>query len=127
MYRCMCKGKIHRMTVTGANLDYVGSVTIDAGVMEQARILPFEIVQITNLRNAALWQTYAIPAASGSGTLCLNGPPAHLFQPGDPVIILSMGYFEDFEIARLTPRVVMMGEGNRVVKIVEHEVPTLRN
>ncbi len=106
MQRLMCKGKIHRATVTEADLDYVGSVTIDAKLMKEADIKPYEMVQITNLKNAARWKTYAIPAPEGSKQICLNGPPANLFSPGDLVIILSQGLMTEEEIANLKPRVV---------------------
>jgi len=120
MQRQMCKGKIHRATVTEAELHYVGSITIDALLMQAADILPYEIVQITNLRNATRWKTYALPAEAGSGKICLNGPPAHLFQPGDLVIILSMGLYDPQELEKLVPRVVFVDEKNRIVRVEEH-------
>jgi aspartate 1-decarboxylase len=120
----MCKGKIHRATVTEAELDYVGSITIDTLLMQAADILPYEIVQITNLRNATRWKTYALPADAGTGKICLNGPPAHLFQPGDLVIILSMGLYDQQEAEKLVPRVVFVDEQNRIVKVEEHHLVT---
>jgi len=125
MERLMCKGKIHRATVTKADLHYTGSVTIDADLMRAAAILPYEVVQVTGYRNAARWKTYAVPAAPGSGTVCLNGPPANLFQPGDQVIILSMGQFTEEEIGRLVSRVVFVDERNRIVRV--EEKPIFRN
>lgn len=122
MQRVMCKGKIHRATVTEADLDYVGSITIDALLMNDADIKPYEMVQITNLRNAARWKTYALPAAEGSGKICLNGPPALLFQPGDLVIILSLGMFNEHELPGLRPKVVFVDEHNRTTKIEEHQL-----
>ncbi|KZE42821.1 L-aspartate 1-decarboxylase [Brevibacillus parabrevis] len=124
MQRHMCKGKIHRATVTQAELDYVGSITIDLTLMKAADIKPYEIVQITSLRNATRWKTYALPAAEGSGKICLNGPPAHLFSPGDIVIILSMGMFEESECDQLVPKVVFVDEQNRITKIEEHHLIT---
>lgn len=124
MQRHMCKGKIHRATVTQAELNYVGSITIDALLMKAADIKPYEIVQITSLRNATRWKTYALPAPEGSGKICLNGPPAHLFKPGDLVIILSMGMYEEDEIEGLVPRVVFVDEKNRIVKVEEHHLIT---
>ncbi|RAV21510.1 aspartate 1-decarboxylase [Paenibacillus contaminans] len=121
MLRLMCKGKIHRATVTEADLDYVGSITIDASLMKEARIRPYEMVQITSLRNATRWKTYTLPADEGCGKICLNGPPAHLFQPGDIVIILSMGIFSEEEAAELQPRVVYVDERNRITKVDVHE------
>jgi aspartate 1-decarboxylase len=120
--RLMCKGKIHRATVTEANLDYVGSITIDALLMEHANIQSYEMVQITSLRNATRWKTYAIPAPKGSGKICLNGPPAHLFSPGDQVIILSMGLFAETEIPDLKPVVVFVNQKNQVTDIKVHDL-----
>lgn len=116
----MCKGKIHRATVTEASLDYVGSITIDSLLMKNANIVPYEMVQITSLRNASRWKTYAIPAETGSGKICLNGPPAHLFQPGDLVIILSMGHYDEEAIKTLVPRVVFVDEENQIRSVEEH-------
>ncbi|WP_442600859.1 aspartate 1-decarboxylase [Paenibacillus sp. KN14-4R] len=122
MQRLMCKGKIHRATVTQADLNYVGSITIDSALMQGANILPYEMVQITSLRNATRWKTYAIPAPSGSGKICLNGPPAHLFEPGDIVIILSMGTFSEEEAKTLKPRVVFVDEHNHITRVEEHDL-----
>ncbi|WP_373893892.1 aspartate 1-decarboxylase [Virgibacillus natechei] len=122
MQRLMCKGKIHRATVTEAELDYVGSVTIDYKLMKEADIKAYEMVQITNLKNATRWKTYAIPAPGGSGRICLNGPPAHLFAPGDLVIILSMGQMTDEEIEHLKPRVVFVDENNEITSVEEHDL-----
>lgn len=124
MQRHMCKGKIHRATVTQAELNYVGSITIDALLLKAADIMPYEIVQVTSLRNATRWKTYALPAPEGSGKICLNGPPAHLFAPGDLVIILSMGMYEEEEAAKLVPRVVFVDEQNQITKIEEHHLIT---
>jgi aspartate 1-decarboxylase len=118
----MCKGKIHRATVTEASLDYVGSITIDSLLLKTANIQPYEMVQVTSLRNATRWKTYAISAAAGSGKICLNGPPAHLFQPGDIVIILSLGLFNEEEIKGLIPRVVFVDANNTIVRTEEHSL-----
>lgn len=120
MQRWMCKGKIHRATVTEADLNYVGSITIDSGLMKAANIRPHEMVQITSLRNATLWRTYALPAPEGTGKICLNGPPAHLFRPGDIVIILSMGMFEEAEIEGNKMSVVFVDGNNRITQVAEH-------
>ncbi|WP_018132356.1 aspartate 1-decarboxylase [Effusibacillus pohliae] len=120
MQRLMCKAKIHRATVTEAELHYVGSITIDSLLMQAADIRPYEIVQITSLQNATRWKTYALPAPAGSGKICLNGPPAHLFQPGDLVIILSMGVFDEAELAALKPKVVFVDSQNAIVRVEEH-------
>ena len=122
MQRLMCKGKIHRATVTEADLNYVGSITIDSLLLKKANILPYEMVQITSLRNATRWKTYAIPAIAGSGKIGLNGPPAHLFQPGDLVIILSMCFMTAEEIDLLKPSVVFVDDRNQLVRVEEHDL-----
>ncbi len=126
MLRNVCKGKLHRATVTEARLDYVGSITIDRDLMDAADIRPYEMVQVTNVANAALWRTYAIPGDRGAGTICLNGPPARLFQPTDLVIILSLAWVTDEEYAHLTSHVVHMDEHNRVVRIESHRLSELQ-
>jgi aspartate 1-decarboxylase len=126
MLRHMCKGKIHRATVTEARLDYVGSITLDALLMKAANIAPQEMVQITSLRNATRWKTYAIPAPEGSGKVCLNGPPALLFKPGDLVIVLSTGLFGEEELANLRPSVVYVDSVNRIEKVEELELTIVR-
>lgn len=120
MQRLMCKGKIHRATVTEADLHYEGSVSIDEALMRAANIRPYEVVQITSLQNAQRWKTYALPAPEGSGRICLNGPPARWFQPGDTVVILSLGFFDEEELERLVSRVVFVDEHNRVMRVEEH-------
>ena len=122
MQRLMCKGKIHRATVTEADLSYVGSITIDALLMKKANILPYEMVQVTSLRNATRWKTYALPAPEGSGKICLNGPPALLFQPGDLVIILSLGLFDEQELTHLAPAVVFVDGDNQVTRVETHHL-----
>jgi len=117
MLRLMCKGKIHRATVTEADLNYVGSITIDEGLMREANIKPYEMIQVTSLRNAARWKTYALPAPERSGSICLNGPPAHLFAPGDIVIILSLGLMNEDEVCSLQPKIVFVDERNQVTQI----------
>jgi len=91
----MCKSKIHRATVTKANLDCQGSITIDTNLMKLADILPYELVHINNMANAVHWETYAIPGEIGE--ICLNGCPARLFQVGDEVIILAFTQCHDYE------------------------------
>lgn len=120
MLRRVCKGKIHRATVTQADLNYMGSITLDPVLMAAADILPYEMVQITNLSNGAIWHTYAISGVENAGTVCLNGPPARHFQPGDKVIVLSLGLVDDREWESLRPNVVFVDERNRIQSIVEH-------
>jgi aspartate 1-decarboxylase len=111
----MCKGKIHRAKVTEARLDYRGSITIDAELMRAADIRPFELVHVNSMANAVHWETYAIPGRRGQ--ICLNGCPARLFQPGDEVIVLSLGYFENAECENFSQKVVFVNEGNSIAKI----------
>ncbi|XID94349.1 aspartate 1-decarboxylase [Paenibacillaceae bacterium WGS1546] len=121
MFRQMMKAKIHRATVTEANLNYVGSVTIDQDLMELVDILPDEKVQIVNNNNGARFETYAIPGPRGSGVICLNGAAARLVQPGDTVIIINYGLLSDEEARNHRPRVAIMDERNRVVKLLAEE------
>ena len=108
------KSKIHRATVTEANLNYEGSVTIDADLMEAADILPHEQVQVLNVNNGERFDTYAIRGPRGSGVVCLNGPAARLAHVGDLVIILTYAVMEPEELRRHTPRVVIVDEQNRI-------------
>lgn len=113
MLRTMCKGKIHRAKVTDANLNYVGSLTVDVDLLERADILPYEQVQVVNVNNGARLVTYAIPGPRNSGMMCLNGAAARLGQPGDIVIVIAYGQFNDAEARQLRPRVVLVDENNR--------------
>src|ERR1700674_2969220 len=117
MQRTMCKGKIHRATVTQANLNYVGSITIDADLLEAADIYPYEKVQVVNVNNGARLETYAIAGARGSGVICLNGAAARLTAEGDIVIIITYGQFDEQEIRTLEPRVVFVDEQNRMTEL----------
>jgi aspartate 1-decarboxylase len=109
------KSKIHRARVTEANLNYEGSVTLDADLMEAADILPHEQVQVLNVMNGERFDTYAIRGPRGSGVVCLNGPAARLAHVGDLVIILTYAEMEREELLRHTPQVVMVDERNRIV------------
>jgi aspartate 1-decarboxylase len=115
--RIMMKSKIHRATVTQADLDYVGSVTLDAALMEAADLLEGEQVAIVDITNGARIETYVIPGPRGSGVIGINGAAAHLVHPGDLVIIMSYAVLDDAEARSLEPRVVHVDEQNRVVKI----------
>ena len=108
------KSKIHRCRVTEANLNYEGSVTIDADLLEAADILPHEQVQVLNVNNGERFDTYAIRGPRGSGVICLNGPAARLAHVGDLVIILTYASMEREELERHTPRVVMVDDRNRI-------------
>ncbi len=120
MWRSMCKAKIHRATVTRAELDYEGSVTIDAALLEAVGILPLEMVQITNLSNGALWRTYVIPGERGSGIFCLNGPPARHFHPGDLTVVVSHGYCDEAEISSWVQRTAFVDDRNRLLRVEQH-------
>lgn len=115
MLRTMLKSKIHRATVTEADLHYVGSVTIDADLMEAADLLPGELVHIVDITNGARLETYVIEGLRGSGVIGINGAAAHLVHPGDLVILISYVQIEDAEAPRLRPRIVHVNEHNRIV------------
>ena len=117
MMRIMMKSKIHRATVTQADLDYVGSVTLDADLMEAADFLEGEQVAIVDITNGARIETYVIPGPRGSGVIGINGAAAHLIHPGDLVIIMSYAVLDDAEARALKPRVVHVDDRNRIVKL----------
>lgn len=121
----MCKSKIHRATVTEANLNYVGSITIDRELMAAAGILPYERVQIVNINNGTRVETYVLPGEKGKGTVCLNGAAARWAAPGDLVIIISYGLYSDEEIQRLQPRIVFVDEKNRISQRVDVDLQEL--
>jgi aspartate 1-decarboxylase len=115
MQRRMMKSKVHRATVTDANLHYVGSVTIDLDLMEAADLLEHEQVAIVDIDNGARLETYVIAGQRGSGDLCLNGAAARLVAPGDRVIVISYADYDEAELATYAPRVVHVDAANRIV------------
>jgi aspartate 1-decarboxylase len=117
MMRTMMKSKIHRATVTQADLHYVGSCTVDQELMDAADLLPGEQVSIVDVTNGARLETYVIPGSRGSGVIGINGAAAHLVHPGDLVILISYAQFDDVEARRFQPRVVHVDSGNRVVEL----------
>lgn len=117
----LLKAKIHCATVTEANLHYMGSITIDEALMEQAGILPNERVQVVNNNNGERLETYTIPGPRGSGVICLNGAAARLAQPGDIVIIMAYAFFQEDEAKTYKPTVVMVDENNHVREICKVE------
>jgi aspartate 1-decarboxylase len=117
MRRIMMKSKIHRATVTQADLDYVGSVTLDAALMDAADLLEGEQVAIVDITNGARIETYVIPGPARSGVIGINGAAAHLVHPGDLVIIMSYAVLDDAEARSLEPRVVHVDDRNRIVKL----------
>lgn len=116
MLRTMCKGKIHRATVTQANLNYVGSITIDQDLLEAADIYPYEKVQVVNVSNGSRLETYTIAGARGSGVICLNGAAARLTAEGDLVIIMSYAQLNEEEIRTLEPQIVFVDEQNHIIE-----------
>jgi aspartate 1-decarboxylase len=115
--RTMLKSKIHRATVTDADLHYEGSITIDETLMEAADILPYEKVQVVNISNAARFETYAIAGPRNSGAICLNGGAAHHAKKGDLVIILSYCSMPEEEAPNFLPRILYVDEGNFLLRL----------
>jgi aspartate 1-decarboxylase len=120
MFRTMLKSKIHRATVTQADLNYVGSVTVDADLMEAADLLEGEQVTIVDIDNGARLVTYVITGERGSGVIGINGAAAHLIHPGDLVILIAYGVMEDAQARRHQPRVVFVDPANRQIDLGAH-------
>jgi aspartate 1-decarboxylase len=116
MNRTMCKSKIHRATVTGADLNYVGSITIDPVLMEAADLLEYEQVAVVNVNNGARFETYVIPGVPGRGEICLNGAAARLAHPGDKVIVISYAQYNEEELERYRPVFIFVDEQNRIAR-----------
>lgn len=116
------KSKIHRAYVTEANLNYVGSITIDQDILDKVDIKINEKVQIVNLNNGARFETYVIPGPRGSGSFCLNGAAARLVQINDIIIIISYALFNDEEIDKYHPKVAIMDENNKIKEMIFQEV-----
>jgi aspartate 1-decarboxylase len=114
--RKMCKSKIHRATVTEANLNYVGSITVDQKLLAAADILEYELVQVLNINNGERFETYAIAGEPDSGVICLNGAAARLVAPGDLVIIIAYGLVTDAEARDWRPRIVYVNAANQIVQ-----------
>ena len=117
MLRTMLKSKIHRATVTQADLHYVGSVTVDLDLLEAADLLPGEQVAIVDVTNGARLETYVIPGERGTGVLGINGAAAHLVHPGDLVILISYGQLETAEARTFEPRIVHVDAANRIIEL----------
>lgn len=117
MLRTLLTGKIHRAIVTGADLHYVGSISVDAALLEAAGILAHERVQVVDVTNGNRLETYAIPAPAGGGTIQLNGAAAHLVDVGDVVIVMAYAQFDDAEARAWQPRVVHVDRHNRIVDV----------
>ncbi|MCD8510707.1 MAG: aspartate 1-decarboxylase [Bacillus sp. (in: Bacteria)] len=121
MFREMMSGKLHRATVTEANLNYVGSITIDEDLMDRVGILENEKVQVVNNNNGARLETYVIRGIRGSKTVCLNGAAARLVQPGDKVIIISYKWITEQDCVEHKPRVAILDDNNNVVEMMATE------
>lgn len=117
MLRTMLKSKIHRATVTQADLHYVGSVTVDQDLLDAADLLPGEQVAIVDVTNGARLETYVIPGQRGSGVIGINGAAAHLVHPGDLVILIAYGQLEDAQARTYQPQIVHVDSGNRIVDL----------
>jgi aspartate 1-decarboxylase len=115
MLRCMLRAKIHMASVTESNLAYEGSITIDEAILEQAGILAYEQVMISNLNNGERFETYVIPGKRDSREICLNGPTARKGVVGDKVIIFCYGYFQSDAIEDFRPRIIKLGPDNTIL------------
>lgn len=117
--RTVLKSKIHRATVTAAELDYSGSLTLDPDLMAAADILAFERVLVVNFNNGTRFETYIIVGEKGSGTVCLNGPAARLGMPGDIITVMSFVTVDDADVPQIKPRTVYVDERNCVTEVKE--------
>lgn len=124
MLRTMCKSKIHRATVTGADLNYVGSITIDPVLMEAADLMEYEQVSVVNVNNGARFETYVIPGVPDRGEICLNGAAARLVHPGDKVIVISYAQYDEAEMATYRPQFIFVDEQNRISRDALRAVPS---
>jgi len=113
---CMLKSKLHRATVTGASLDYEGSLTIAADLAERVGLRPYEKILVGNMANGERFETYVIYGKAGSGAIELNGATAHLGTPGDRLTIMSYAWLDEQEATRHTPAVILLDERNQVVR-----------
>jgi aspartate 1-decarboxylase len=121
MFRTLMNAKIHRARVTEANLNYVGSITIDADILDAVGMVPNEKVQIVNNNNGARFETYIIPGERGSGVFCLNGAAARLVQKGDIIIVISYALVPEEKIAQHRPKIAIMDENNRIQQLIVEE------
>lgn len=115
------KGKIHRVTVTEARVDYVGSITVDTDLLKAAGIEEYELVHVVNVNNGNRLETYTIAGEAGSGVICLNGAAAHCFAPGDKAIIMCYAQMDEQEAKNHEPQVVFVNEQNHATRITHYE------
>ena len=121
MYLKMLKGKIHRAVVKQAELNYVGSITVDPVLMQAAGILEYENVQIVDIENGNRFETYTIAGEPGSGMICLNGAAARMVQTGDKIILMAYAQVTPEEASELRPTVLFVDEKNKVTKVTNYE------
>ncbi len=117
MFRLMLRSKIHRATVTDANLEYEGSLTVDPVLLQAASILPYEQVSVSNLNNGERFETYVIPGKPGSGEMVLNGPTARKGVKGDKIIVFCYEYFNEEELKTFKPNIVLVDDHNMLVSV----------
>ena len=125
MWRTVCKSKLHGAIVTEANVHYTGSLTLDPLLMKAADLLPYEQVHVVDVDNGARIVTYCIEGAPDSGTVCVNGAAARLISAGDTIIVISYAHVTPEELQALTPKIVILGQGNRIQEtmVESHAVP----
>jgi len=121
MYRTLMNAKLHRARVTEANLNYVGSITIDEDLLDAVGMVENEKVQIVNNNNGARFETYIIKGKRGSGTICINGAAARLVQVGDVVIIISYCLVDNNEVKNHQPKIAVLNEANEIVEMIHSE------
>ena len=127
MQRTLLRSKIHRARVTQADLNYEGSITIDRDLLEEAKMIPFEKVDIYNVSNGNRLATYVIPGVRGSGKICMNGAAARLVKPEDVIIICCYGLFTDEDIKSHTAQIVLVDENNKITRSVAKSADNLRD
>ena len=115
MHRTLYKSKIHRATITDANLNYEGSLTVDSDLLDAADILPYEKVQVVNINNGSRLETYVIEGKRGGGEICLNGAAARLGEPGDLCIIISYAVMDEAEAREWEPKTILVNDKNRII------------
>ena len=121
MLRTLCRSKIHRATVTEANINYAGSITLDAELMKAAGLIPYEQVHVVDIDNGARLVTYCIEGPAASGTVCVNGAAARLISAGDKVIVIAYAQVTPEELERMAPKVIMLDARNHIRSIVTEQ------
>ncbi len=116
MLRCMLRAKIHQATVTGSDIAYEGSLTVDEKLLAATGISPYERVMVSNMNNGERFETYVIPGAGDSGIICLNGPAARKGTKGDVIVIFSYSYYNEEEIKDFSPVIIRLDEKNRIIE-----------